>query len=60
MKRKIYNRVLEWKEKDNGSCGLLLDGTSIVSQELRSRGHKPYFYSRSDTDNRENNMEIDW
>ena len=38
--------------------GMLME--NIVSQELRSGGHKLYFYSRSDTDNRENNMEIDF
>ena len=32
---------------------------NIVTQELRAGGHKLYFYSRSDTDKRENNMEID-
>lgn len=38
--------------------GMLME--NIVSQELRSGGHKLYFYSRSDTDHRENNMEIDF
>lgn len=33
---------------------------NIVSQELRAGGHRLYFYSRSDTDNRENHMEIDF
>ena len=33
---------------------------NIVAQELRAGGHKLYFYSRSDTDERENNMEIDF
>lgn len=32
---------------------------NIVTQELRAGSHKLYFYSRSDTDKRENNMEID-
>lgn len=38
--------------------GMLME--NIVAQELRSGGHKLYFYSRSDTDRRENNMEIDF
>lgn len=38
--------------------GMLME--NIVAQELRARGHKLYFYSRSDTDKRENNMEIDF
>lgn len=33
---------------------------NIVAQQLRMGGHKLYFYSRSDTDNRENPMEIDF
>jgi len=38
--------------------GMLME--NIVAQELRANGHKLYFYSRSDTNNRENNMEIDF
>ena len=38
--------------------GMLME--NIVAQELRASGHKLYFYSRSDTDKRENNMEIDF
>ncbi len=38
--------------------GMLME--NIVAQELRASGHKLYFYSRSDTNNRENNMEIDF
>lgn len=38
--------------------GMLME--NIVAQELRARGHKLYFYSRSDTNNRQNNMEIDF
>ena len=38
--------------------GMLME--NIVAQELRAGGHKLYFYSRSDTDKRENNMEIDF
>lgn len=38
--------------------GMLME--NVVSQELRANGHKLYFYSRSDTNNRENNMEIDF
>lgn len=38
--------------------GMLIE--NIVSQELRASGHKLFFYSRTDTNNRENNMEIDF
>lgn len=33
---------------------------NIVAQMLRANGHKLYFYSRCDTVNRENHMEIDF
>lgn len=33
---------------------------NIVAQELRANGHRLYFYSRSDTNQRKNNMEIDF
>ena len=38
--------------------GMLME--NIAAQELRAHGHGLYFYSRSDTDNRENHMEIDF
>lgn len=38
--------------------GMLME--NIVSQELRSKGYQLYFYSRSDTNKRENNIEIDF
>lgn len=38
--------------------GMLME--NIVAQELRARGHKLFFYSRSDTDHRANHMEIDF
>ena len=30
MRRKIYSRLLEWKERDKGSCALLLEGGVTV------------------------------
>jgi len=36
MKRKIYARLLEWKEKDNGSCALLLDGARRVGKSYNA------------------------
>ncbi len=33
---------------------------NIVSQMLRRNGHRLYFYSRTDVENRENHMEIDF
>ena len=38
--------------------GMIME--NIVAQMLRRNGHKLYFYSRSDTENRENHMEIDF
>lgn len=38
--------------------GMLME--NVAAQELRANGHKLFFYSRSDTDRRENNMEIDF
>lgn len=34
MKRKIYDCLLEWKEKDNGNCALLLDGARRVAKAI--------------------------
>lgn len=38
--------------------GMIME--NIVAQMLRRNGHKLYFYSRSDSCNRENHMEIDF
>ncbi len=38
--------------------GMIME--NIVAQMLRRNGHKLYFYSRSDAENRENHMEIDF
>lgn len=37
MKRKIYRRLLEWKEKDHGNCALLLDGARRVGKSYIAR-----------------------
>ncbi len=47
MKRKIYSRLLEWKEKDNGNCALLLDGArrvgkSYIAEEFGANEYKSY------------------
>ncbi len=47
MKRKIYSRLLEWKEKDNGNCALLLDGArrvgkSYIAEEFGINEYKSY------------------
>lgn len=47
MKRKIYRRLLEWKEKDNGNCALLLDGArrvgkSYIAEEFGKNEYKSY------------------
>ncbi|MCI8637757.1 MAG: ATP-binding protein [Coprococcus sp.] len=38
--------------------GMIME--NIVAQMLRRNGHKLYFYSRNDSENRENHMEIDF
>ncbi|MCD8107804.1 MAG: DUF4143 domain-containing protein [Oscillospiraceae bacterium] len=38
--------------------GMIME--NAVAQMLRANGHKLYFYSRSDSENRENHMEIDF
>lgn len=47
MKRKIYQRLLEWKEKDNGSCAVLLDGArrvgkSYIAEQFGKKEYKSY------------------
>lgn len=52
----LYRDIL--LDKLHVNEGMLME--NIVAQELRARGKKLYFYSRSDTNNRKNNMEIDF
>lgn len=47
MKRKIYTQLLEWKERDNGNCALLLDGArrvgkSYIAEQFGSNEYKSY------------------
>lgn len=47
MERKIYRRLLEWKEKDKGSCALLLDGArrvgkSYIAEQFGKNEYKSY------------------
>ena len=34
MKRKIYDKLLEWKQTSSGSTALLIDGTRRVGKEV--------------------------
>jgi hypothetical protein len=52
----LYRAIL--LDKLNINEGMLVE--NIVSQILRSSGHRLFFYSRSDTNNRKNMMEIDF
>lgn len=45
---------------DNLSINEGMIAENIVAQMLRRNGHKLYFYSRSDSTNRQNHMEIDF
>lgn len=47
MKRKIENRLIEWKEKSNGKTALLLDGArrvgkSYIAEEFARSNYKSY------------------
>lgn len=56
IENELYKAILFDKLEINE--GMILE--NIVAQMLRSNGHKLYFYSRSDSNNRENHMEIDF
>lgn len=47
MKRKIYNRLLEWKEKDKGTTAVLIEGArrigkSYIAEEFARNEYKSY------------------
>ncbi len=52
----LYRAILF--DKLNINEGMIME--NVVAQMLRTSGHKLYFYSRSDHNHRENNMEIDF
>ena len=52
----LYRAILF--DKLNINEGMIME--NAVAQMLRTNGHKLYFYSRSDSENRENHMEIDF
>ena len=52
----LYRAILFDKLSINE--GMIME--NAVAQMLRANGHKLYFYSRSDSENRENHMEIDF
>lgn len=52
----LYKAILFDKLEVNE--GMLVE--NVVAQALRAGGHKLYFYSRADKENRENHMEIDF
>ncbi|MFA7664233.1 MAG: DUF4143 domain-containing protein [Clostridia bacterium] len=52
----LYKAILF--DKLDVNEGMIME--NAVAQMLRCRGHKLYFYSRSDNINRENHMEIDF
>ena len=56
MDNELYRDIL--LDRLHVNEGMLME--NIVAQELRANGHRLFFYSRSDTDRRENNMEIDF
>ena len=56
MENELYKAILF--DKLNINEGMIME--NIVVQMLRRNGHKPYFYSRNDKENRENHMEIDF
>ena len=52
----LYRAILF--DKLNINEGMIME--NVVSQMLRRNGHKLYFYSRNDSENRENRMEVDF
>ncbi len=52
----LYRAILF--DKLNINEGMIME--NAVAQMLRTNGHKLYFYSRCDNENRENHMEIDF
>lgn len=47
MKRKVYDSLLEWKEKEQGKCALLLDGArrvgkSYIAEQFAQNEYKSY------------------
>lgn len=52
----LYRDIL--LDKLNVNEGMIFE--NVVAQELRSHGHKLFFFSRSDSSKRENDMEIDF
>jgi len=52
----LYRAIL--LDKLSVNEGMLME--NVVAQALRASGHRLFFYSRSDTNNRKNNMEIDF
>ena len=52
----LYKAILF--DKIDINEGMIME--NAVAQMLRGNGHKLYFYSRSDSTNRENHMEIDF
>lgn len=52
----LYQKLISGKLEVNE--GMLME--NIVAQMLRASGHKLYFYSKSDNQNAENRMEIDF
>lgn len=56
MEEQLYKKMILGKLEVNE--GMLME--NIVAQMLRANGHKLFFFSRSDRDNAENRMEIDF
>lgn len=52
----LYRDIL--LDKLHVNEGMLIE--NVVAQELRSSGHRLFFYSRSDSNHRENDIEIDF
>ena len=64
MKRKIYDKLLEWKEKSNGSTALLIDGArrvgkSYVVEEFAKREYASYVWDAcADLDDQESMLAL--
>ncbi|MCL2045675.1 MAG: ATP-binding protein [Oscillospiraceae bacterium] len=56
VENELYKAILFDKLGINE--GMIME--NVVAQMLRRNGHRPYFYSRNDKEQRENHMEIDF
>ena len=63
MKRKIYDRLLQWKQEKDGTSALMIEGArrvgkSYIAEEFAR--NDLFFYSNYDKAEAENRMQVDF